>query len=419
MIRKQGAIACLVVLTTAVAGLAVAIGEGRMIGKVVDPDGKPIAGVTVLATSEQAKGFRETETTDSKGVFKVDFPEVPAVYHFRFEKVGYQLLEVDRTWELEGTERQEFTMQPGETTVDAQALVSTSAPAIQAFNAGVVAFNAKDYATAAERFAEALDHDPKLHQAWAALSTIHIKQGRYPQAVEAAEQAIALGSTDPSVWRSRWEGYRNLGDEAKTAAALADLEKAGLRAEDAIRIYNEAVALTKSGDQQGAFAKFQQALEVDPNLRPALLGLATTALEVGRYAEAAKAAETILNAEPRHEQALRIRFNAALQLGDEAKLEDALIGLAAVEPALARDGLLRLAYKAYDASDMALAKTRFEKVLEVAPDQPQSHYVLALISVGDGATEEAKAHLRRFLELAPDDPEAGTARNLLEYLSKP
>ena len=68
---------------------------------------------------------------------------------------------------------------------------------------------------------------------------------------------------------------------------------------------------------------------------------------------------------------------------------------------------------------MARAKELFGKVLEVDPDQSETHYALAMIAVNDGATEEAKLHLERFLALAPDSPEAATARDLLAYLSKP
>ncbi len=419
MHSTRRALAGFLLLMATIPGLAHAMGKGRLIGKVLDPEGHPIEGVAVVVTSEQVKDFKAVETTDAKGVFKVDFDRLYVTYRLHFDKVGFQPLVSDKTWEFEGTTRLEFTMYPGEAVVVAGPVVSTSSEAVQAYNAGVLAYNSGDYATAAVRFDEALGHDPDLHPAWVGLSSLHLKQGQYQQAVEAAEKAIALGSTDETVYRSRWEAYRNLGDEAKIAAALADLETAGLRTEEAKRVYNEGVAFAKAGDHQSAFAKFQEALAVDPNLQQALLGAATTGLEIGRSAEAEAAAEKILKGDPHHEQALRIRFNAALQLGDDAKLVDALIGLAAVEPALARDGLLRLAYKAYDASDMALAKARFEKVLVVAPDQPQSHYVLALICVNDGATEEAKTYLRRFVELAPDDPEADTARDLLSYLSKP
>jgi len=262
-------------------------------------------------------------------------------------------------------------------------------------------------------------HDPNLRQAWASLSEVQVVLGHNQQAAEAAEKAIALGSTDELVLTARWQAYRNLKDETKAAEALKDLERVGRAAEEAKRIHNEGVALVKAGDDAGAFAKFQEALAVDPNLQASLLGLGTAGLKIGKNAEAAAAAETVLKADPKNEKALRIRYNACLALGDKARLTDALVGLAPFEPAIARNGLLRLAFEAYDSNDMVRAKERFGKVLVVDPDQPQAHNYLGIICVGQGAKEEAKGHLERFLQLAPNDPEAPAAREMLKYLSKP
>jgi Tfp pilus assembly protein PilF len=95
------------------------------------------------------------------------------------------------------------------------------------------------------------------------------------------------------------------------------------------------------------------------------------------------------------------------------------VGLAAIDPVRARDGLLRLAFDAYDANDMPLAKDRFAKVLEVDPNYALAHYHLGLINVGLGASAEAKSHFERFLQLAPNDKEADSAREAIKYLSKP
>jgi tetratricopeptide (TPR) repeat protein len=198
--------------------------------------------------------------------------------------------------------------------------------------------------------------------------------------------------------------------------SIKDLEKIGRRTEEAKRIHNEAVALQKAGDYAGAFSKFQEALAVDPNLQVSLIGLATAGVKIGRNAEAVTAAETILKNDPKNEAAARVRYNAALQLRDKAKLIDALMGLAPFEPKIARDGIVRLAFEAYDANDLVTAKERFQKVLQLDPSYPQAYYYLGVIHGSQGATAEAKRELERFLQLAPKDPEAGSAREMLGYL---
>jgi len=418
MSTKKHMIACGLVLILGVTVSASAGRKGRLVGRVVDPDDNPIPGVTVTATSEQLPNFRVVETTDKKGVFKIDFDEVNVVYRYRFQKAGYQSTEATQTWRMDGTARHDFTMQPGETpTGGGQPPISGSNLAIAAFNAGVKAFEAKDYATAEVKFEEALGHDPELRLGWAALSVIELERGDYDEAVEAAEKAMALGSTDEAVLRSRWEAYRHLGDEAKTAEALQDLERAGRATEEAKKVHNEGVALAKSGDFEGAFAKFQEAVKIDPNLQVALLGVATTGLRIDHNQEAFAAAETILKEDSQNEEALRLRFNASLKLADQDLIVDALVGLAMVEPATARDGLLRLALAAYDAEDMDRAKERFGEVLEIDPNHARCHYYLGLIYMNEGANEEAKYHFDRFIQLAPDDPDAATAGELLKFLT--
>jgi tetratricopeptide (TPR) repeat protein len=409
--------AWLLVLMLVNPGFGFAQKKGRLIGKVVDPDGKPIQGVVVTVTSPQVSGFKEVQTTDKKGNFIVDFRQVDVTYHYRFVKEGYQTLEADQEWQLEGTDRFQWTMQPG-TAVAAggQPPVSTSEPAVTAYNAAVAALKTKDYATAATKFTEAVGYDPNLVLGWAALSMVSVQTGHNREAAEAAEKAIALGSREAAVYQARWEAYRNLKDDTRAAEALQDLEKVGRASEEAKKIHNQGVALAKAGDNAGALAKFQEAVKIDPALAASQIGLANAALKLGRNEEAASAAEAALKVDPKNEAALRVRYNACLALGDPRRLASALVGLAAVEPAIARNGLLKLAFDAYDANQNAEAKERFLKVLEVDSSQAQAHYYLALIYVNEGNAAEARTHLERFLALTPNAQEAATAKEMLKQL---
>jgi Tfp pilus assembly protein PilF len=419
MPSKKRTVAWLLFLISIVPALAFAERKGRLVGKVVDPEGKPIQGVVVTTTSKQIPEFQDVQTTDKKGMFMVDFRQVDVGYVYRFDKPGYQSMQVEQEWRLEGTQLFTWTMQPGQSAAAAggSPLASTSQPAIAAYNAGVVALKAKELVTAEAKLKEAVGHDPNLRQAWEALTAVEAELGHNQETAETAEKAIALGSMDASVLTARWQAYRNLKDDAKAAEAQKDLQRVGRQTEEAKKLHNEGVALSKAGDFAGAFAKYQEALTLDPNLLASQLGLANAALKIGKNAEAASAAEAILKADPQNEQALRLRYNACLGLGDTARLIDALVGIAPIEPAVARNGLARLAFDAYDANDMALAKERFNRVLAIDPNYPQAYYYLAVIDVGEGATTEAKSHIERFLQLAPNDKEAESAREMLKYLN--
>jgi Tfp pilus assembly protein PilF len=409
----------LVVLTVAVAGLAAAARVARLIGKVVDTDGKPIAGVTVTATSPAISDFSQVTTTDEKGIFKVDFERTGVVYHYEFEKAGFVTLRIDQDWTMQGTDRHEFKMARTEPIAVAdRAPVSVSDTAVSSYNEGVAALKARDPATARARFEAAVGADPSLRLAWIGLAQAHLEEKRYREAADAVEKAIALGAADEPVLRLRFEAYRNLGDAARTAEAREALEKFGRLSEEAKRIHNEGVALSKAGDAAGAYAKFKEALAINPAFEPALIGLATAGLKAGHAAEAAAAADAILKQDPANEEAIRIRYNAALQMGDRAMIADALLALAAIEPATAKASLFKLGTAAYDADDTANAKKRFGKVLELDPNHARAHYFMGLILMREGAKQEARRHLERFLALAPTDPDAATAKDALTFLKQ-
>ena len=60
--------------------------------------------------------------------------------------------------------------------------------------------------------------------------------------------------------------------------------------------------------------------------------------------------------------------------------------------------------------------------MEIAPAEPKfakAHYVLGLTYAKDEKDEAKKAkarELQTFLQMAPNDPDAGTAKQMLDYL---
>ena len=412
--------AWLLILVLFVPGFVFAEQRAKLEGRIVDPQGNGIQGVKVTATCEQDPKFKETRTTDKKGTFTISFSLINVTYHYRFEKEGYQTLDANQNWSAEGSHRFDWTMQPGTGQAqepNAPPPASTSAEAVSAYNAGVVAVRSKDYATAEAKFKESVGYDPKLVQAWMALSSAQFQAKHFKDSAESAEKAVALGSHDEALLTTRYQAYKNAGDDTNAAAALKDLEAFGRRTEEAKKVHNEAVALVKAGSDEAAFAKFQEALTLDPTLEPSLVGLATAGLKLGHNGEAATAAEAILKKDPGNEAALRLRYNACLALGDTARLADALVGIYAVDPAVAKNGLLKLGVDAYyDANNQEHGRAALLKVLEWDPNQPYANYYIALIYVSEGKNAEAKTHLAKVVAAAPNTPQGVSARDMLKQL---
>ena len=270
MRTRMQTVAWLLVLLSMVPGLA--FGQRlRLTGRIVDPNDKPIEGVEVTATSPDVPAFRVVKTTDKKGSFTIDLPQNEVTYQYRFVKAGYVSLDAKQKWSLEGSQKFDWTMQPGESpAVAAAATATASEPAVAAYNAGVAALKTKDLRTAEASFNQAVAADPNLVSAWVALAQVQVQAGHNKEAAESAEKAIALGSKDEAMMTARWQAYRNLKDNEKAAAALKDIEAFGRRTEEAKKIHNEAVAWSKAGDHGGRVRQ----VPGGPEPRPLAAGVA-------------------------------------------------------------------------------------------------------------------------------------------------
>ena len=415
-------IAWLLILLWIVPGLVFAEERARLEGRVIDPQGKPIPGVKVTATCKQDSKFHEVRTTDKKGTFTIIFSQVGVTYQYRFEKEGFVTLDANQDWSAEGSQRFDWTMQPGTNEVQVKepgvaAPASTSPEAIAAYNDGVRANKAKDYKTAVVKFKESVSNDPKLVVAWIALSTAQFQTRDFKGAAESAEKAVSLGSKDELLLTTRYQAYKNAGEDEKAAEALKDLEKIGRAAEEAKKLHNEGVALAKAGDNIGAIAKFKEALALDPTLTASAVGMSTAALKAGEFGDAATAAEAILKQDPKNDAALRLRYNACLKLNDPARMTDALIGLAAVDPVVAKKGLLKLGVDAYyDPSSKDHGRAAFTEVLQLDPNEPYSNFYIASMLVAEGKTAEAKPHLEKVVAAIPTTDQGKLARDMLKQL---
>ena len=76
-------------LLCAFAGGALAIGQGRVLGTVVDPGGAPIAGVKVVVTSPDMATFKVEKTTDARGQFTLIILDAQRLYRLHLEKQGF------------------------------------------------------------------------------------------------------------------------------------------------------------------------------------------------------------------------------------------------------------------------------------------------------------------------------------------
>ncbi len=193
----------------------------------------------------------------------------------------------------------------------------------------------------------------------------------------------------------------------------------------AILAYNEGVTLLKNNDLQGAAPKFEQAAAFDPTLAEPLGALSEIYLELGRNPEALTAADRYLALKPNDPRGLRARYDALKATHENDKARAILQELLAADPK-GEGTAIRFFNEGAEltrAGNFDEAATWFDKVVEIAPAEPKfakAHYVLGLSLAKEEKDEAKKARARQelqtFLQMSPNDPDAGTAKQLLDYL---
>ena len=402
----------------AVTNDAAAQAGGRIAGKVEDQAGKPIEGVQVTATSPTMDDFKLEKTTNSKGKFVLVFTNAALPYVVELEKEGYKTL-VTRINPVSGrTEMVEYVLLPAmsdEQAVAEKAALSGAGRAVLVYNEGVEAQRAGDLELAAKKYGEAARINPELAAAHTSLAGVAHMQGDYGTAAAEAEKALAIDPTDVRAMQLRFDAYRLAGNDAKAAEAAQMLRELGDVSETASLIFNEGAQAYNSGDISTAISKFQQAADLDPNLVQPRLALAKLLFAEGSLSEALARAEEVVTLQPDNAEALRIKYDSALRLGDPETAATALDALAASDPQWAATGLYQIAVELYNNGQTNEAAQALERVLQVEADHARAHYLLGVALFNTGQTGPASEHLRRFIELAPDDPDVAVAKDLLAY----
>jgi tetratricopeptide (TPR) repeat protein len=193
-------------------------------------------------------------------------------------------------------------------------------------------------------------------------------------------------------------------------------------ANQAILAYNEGVTALRGKDLAGAATNLEKAASLNPALPEPQIALAEVYLEQKRYGEALAAADRYLALKPGDVEGLRARYDALKQVGDVEKAREALDALA-IADAKNPETAVRLFNEGAERArtgKLEDATSYFEKVVEIAPDDPKfakAHYILGLTySKDESKKERAKERLQAFLKLAPNDPDAATAKEMLAYL---
>lgn len=206
---------------------------------------------------------------------------------------------------------------------------------------------------------------------------------------------------------------------AATAKSKEEFEAAKKAAEakaGAVDAFNAAVPLFNAADFDGALAKLNEAVTLDPDLAAAHYVIGRIYERKGMMTEAIAAAEKAVSLSPDDARALTLRYELYAAAGDQAKTQEALATLSAKAPAAASKVLYVRGKALFEANKTREALAVFEQAVTTDPANGRAYYELGLCYVNLNDTAKAKGAFQKFLELAPNDPEAPLAQQMLSAL---
>jgi tetratricopeptide (TPR) repeat protein len=195
-------------------------------------------------------------------------------------------------------------------------------------------------------------------------------------------------------------------------------------------LFDEGVIASKAGDNDGAIAKFSEALALLPECYDCLynIGFAYTqkkeyekaeeafkkSLEIkADYIEAYNGLATVYNAQKKFADAAEASNKAAELQTAAAAASPGGIGGAANVDVLYNQGVIL-----WNSGKAGEAQKKFQEVLAINPNHADSHYQLAMTFVNQGKLAEAAAEFETYIKLAPDGQYAAQAKAIAAQLKK-
>jgi tetratricopeptide (TPR) repeat protein len=185
--------------------------------------------------------------------------------------------------------------------------------------------------------------------------------------------------------------------------------------DQAVEAFNLGVEAMNKGDKALAEAKFQEAVQDNPDLPAGWNALAIFAYEKKDWGKTLEYGGKALDLDPSLTNLYSMMAEAAKQSGDKKAAAEWTAKHAEANPD-SPEILYNKGIDAYNKGKMKDAEAALEKAVEAKPDFANAQYYLGMASFNLNHKASAKEHLQKYLDLEPNGKEAGTVKEILPLL---
>lgn len=273
---------------------------GRVTGRVIDEEGKPVEGATITVVRQpDTTGQKWEATSDRNGTYAVAGMTVSGQYQVTAQKQGVGTDSYRAPVKIGVATTVNFTLSTR--AAAAAAAAETIAAVKKEFEAGVAASQAGDHQTAIARFTEATVTLPTCADCFFNIGVEQMALKNYEAAEAAYKKAIELRAEYPEAYNALagvYTAQRKMELAAEAAAKAAELSASTVGGGSAEDMYNSGVVMWNAGKTAEAKAQFEAALKANPQHALAHYQMGMVLLNEGKMPEAVAEFETYLKIDP-------------------------------------------------------------------------------------------------------------------------
>ncbi len=211
---------------------------------------------------------------------------------------------------------------------------------------------------------------------------------------------------------------------APGAAGVTMTKEEAAKAAVVKQLFEEGVAASRTGDHDGAIAKFNEAIVALPGCYDCYYNIGFAYAQKKDYEKAEGAFKKSLELKADYVEAyngLATIYNAQKRFDDAQVASQKAAELAAAAGPAGGGGVDALYNQGvinWNAGKAEEAKAAFEQALKLKPDHADAHFQLAMCYVNLGKLPEATGEFEQYLKLAPEGQYAAQAKALVAQLKK-